>query len=297
MLKEQQEPLSVEKQIENLKELGLAINDEKSTAEFLNDVSYFRLIKAFSLGLKPKNGSYREGVNFDHIVRLYKFNSKFRQILFPIVERVEINLRCRIANYFSEKYGVLGYKDKNNFVNPDYYDEFTDDIEREINHNRRSPFVRNFQKNYVDGEIPFYALVELFSFGMLSKFYKNMQSSDKKAIAQIYGIGYTYLESWLESIAFVRNICAHYGRFYKAKLTIKPTLYKQYNKDGIDNQSAFAALLCLKHIISDDEAWAEYLDGLEKLINKYPEVDVADFGFTSNWKEYLKKVTDYETES
>ena len=34
-----------------------------------------------------------------------------------------------------------------------------------------------------------YALVELFSFGTLSKFFKNMKNEDKKAVASIYGIG------------------------------------------------------------------------------------------------------------
>ena len=289
MRKKQQEPLSVEHQIGNLKKLGLVISDDETTISFLNDVSYFRLVKAFSLGLKPRNGNYFEGVTFEQIVRLYKFNSKFRQILFPIIERAEINLRCRIANYFSEKYGVMGYKNKENFTNADYYEEFKEDIKREIKHNKRSPFVRNFRDNYIDGEIPFYALVELFSFGMLSKFYKNMQNADKKAVANTYQIGYTYLESWFESIAFVRNICAHYGRLYKAKLTIKPSLYRQYTQNGIDNQTVFAVLLCLKHIISDNEVWKEYLNDLDILIDKYPEIDVSDFGFVSNWKEYLEK--------
>lgn len=57
-LKNQQEPLSVSDQIKNLKEIGLSIEDETMAASFLNDVSYFRLIKAYSLGLKSKNGRY-----------------------------------------------------------------------------------------------------------------------------------------------------------------------------------------------------------------------------------------------
>lgn len=132
-LKEQQSPLTVDEQIENLKSLKLEIPDEKFAREFLNDVSYFRFIKAYSLGLKPKNGNYYEGVAFDKLVELYRFNSNLRALLFPLVERVEINLRCRISNYFCTKYGVLGYKDKNNFAL--YPDKFAQDIEREINRN------------------------------------------------------------------------------------------------------------------------------------------------------------------
>lgn len=81
-----------------------------------------------------------------------------------------------------------------------------EDIRTEIGRNATKPFVHNFTRYYKDGKIPLYAVIELFSFGMLSKFYSNMQSADKKAIAKIdFNVGYTYLESWLESISFVRN--------------------------------------------------------------------------------------------
>ena len=56
MLKEQQPALSVDGQVENLRNLKLFIDNDEYAKEFLNDVSYFRLIKAYSLGLKPKNG-------------------------------------------------------------------------------------------------------------------------------------------------------------------------------------------------------------------------------------------------
>ena len=107
--------MTVEEQVANLQNLGLIIESEEDARAMLNDVSYFRLIKAFSLGLKPKNGRYNEGVTFNQIVDLYKFNCNFRQILFPVIERIEVNLRCRISNYFSNTYGVLGYEDANNF--------------------------------------------------------------------------------------------------------------------------------------------------------------------------------------
>ena len=46
-LKQHQPPITVEQQIDNLKELGLVIADEECAKAFLNDVSYFRLIKAY----------------------------------------------------------------------------------------------------------------------------------------------------------------------------------------------------------------------------------------------------------
>lgn len=195
-----QPPMTIEEQVEKL-----------------NDISYFRLIKAYSLNLKPRNGNYYTGVTFEHIVELYLLNSNFRQLIFPEIEKVEINVRCRISNFFAENYGVLGYYDSDKY------------------RNSKAPFVKKFRENYEGGQLPIYALVEVFSFGTLSKFYKNMKNGDKKIVAKLFCVGYTYLESWLESIAYVRNICAHYGRLYNAKLAKTPILYKEYSKAGIRN--------------------------------------------------------------
>ena len=287
-LKQQQIPLSVNQQIDNLKALNLTIQDESLAASFLNDVSYFRFIKAYSLGLKPKNGSYYSGTTFEQLMELYLFNSNFRQLLFPLIERVEINLRCRLSNYFSVTYGVLGYKDPDNFSEKSYHDAFLQDIQAEIIRNKRAPFIKNFMSNYEDGNIPFYALVEILSFGTLSKLYKNMKNTDKKQIASIYGIGYTYLESWIENIAYVRNLCAHYGRLYNAKLTKTPKLYYQDRKLGITNNRIFGVLCCLKYLLPNDRHWMDFLDSLNLLFEKYPHADKTTMGFTKNWQELLK---------
>ena len=287
-LKQHQPPMTIDEQIENLKNIGLIVENEEYAKKILNDISYFRLIKAYSLNLKSKNGKYCEKVTFEQIVELYLFNANFRQVIFPEIEKVEINVRCRIANYFAEKYGVLGYLEADNFVNAEYHKMFLDDIEEEIRRNSKAPFVKNFHDNYEGGNLPIYALVEILSFGTLSKFYKNMKNQDKKAIAKLFGVGYTYFESWLESISYVRNICAHYGRLYNAKLSKTPILYKEYSEAGIGNNRIFGVLLCLKHLLKSDDHWNLFVDKIELLFDKYESVDIKTMGFTEKWKELLE---------
>ncbi|MCR4716793.1 MAG: Abi family protein [Lachnospiraceae bacterium] len=288
-LKQHQPSMSIDEQVDNLKSLGLIISDVDYAKRILNDVSYFRLIKAYSLGLKPKNGNYNKDVAFEQIVDLYLFNANFRQITFAEIEEIEVNVRCRIANYFADTYGVLGYKEPSNFVDEEYYNTFIRDIEEELARNSKAPFVKNFKENYEGGDLPIYALIEVFSFGTLSKFYKNMKNVDKKAVAKTFGIGYTYLESWLESISYVRNICAHYGRLYNAKLSKTPMLYKEYSQAGIGNNRIFGVLLCMKHILKNSTHWNQYVDQIETLIDKYENVDMKTMGFPKGWKELLKQ--------
>lgn len=281
--------MTVDEQIANLREKGMVIENEDFAKSFLNDVSYFRLIKAYSLGLKIKNGDYDEKVRFEDVINLYLFNSNFRQQIFLQIEKVEVNLRCRLSNYFCNHYGVFGYEDVNNFVDATHHKELLDDIRREIVRNKKAPFVKNYLQSYEDAKIPLYALTELFSFGTLSKFYKNMKNEDKKAIASIYGIGYTYFESWIEALSYIRNICAHYGRLYNVKLLKTPQLYKRYTESGIKNFRIFASLLTLKHLLPNDRHWHEFVQVIALLIDKYPSVNLGLIGFPQDWMEYLSK--------
>ena len=284
-LKEHQPPMTVDEQIANLQDKGLIIEDVEYARSFLMDVSYFRLIKAYSLGLKEKNGNYHENTRFGDIVNLYLFNAKFRQRLFAEIEKVEVNLRCRLSNYFCGKYGIFAYEDINNFaISAELYSIFYNDIQREVARNSRAQFVKNFQDNYKGGKVPLYALVELLSFGTLSKFYKNMKNEDKKAVAAFFGVGYTYFESWIENMAYVRNICAHYGRLYNVKLAKTPRLYKQYE---VGNGRIFATILALKHILPNDRHWHDFVQTVELLIKKHPSVNLHLIGFPQKWREYI----------
>ena len=280
--------MTIDEQVENLKNIGLIVDDEEYAKKILNDISYFRLIKAYSLNLKSKNGCYNKQTTFKEIVDLYLFNSNFRQLIFPEIEKVEINVRCRLANFFAEQYGVLGYLQAENFSNENYHAQFLEDIKEEVRRNSKAPFVCNFKENYEGGNLPIYALVEVFSFGTLSKFYKNMLNKDKKAIAKTFGVGYTYFESWLESISYVRNICAHYGRIYNAKLSKTPILYKEYTQVGIGNNRIYGVLLCLKYLLKDDDHWNLFVDKIELLFDKYPCVQISTMGFPENWKVLLE---------
>lgn len=279
--------LSVPQQIENLKALGLTISDEQYAQDFLGKVSYFRFIKAYSLGLKPRNGNYYANTSFEQLVQLYEFNTSFRHLLFAQIEQVEVALRCRLANYFSVVYGVTGYLNSANFANEKFHAQFITEMQAEISRNRRAPFVSNFQANYENGLLPLYALVEIFRFGTLSKFYKNMKNSDKKAIAGQYGIPYFYFESWIESIAYVRNICAHYGRLYNAKLTKTPKLYRTETSRDISNARIFGVLCCMKYLSRDYADWQDFVKHLSELIEHYPAVNIQTMGFPDDWQILL----------
>lgn len=286
-LKEHQPSITIEEQIVNLKNKGLIIEDEEYAKKILGDITYFRLIKGFSVGLKTKNGNYYEKMNFETIVELYQFNTEFRDLLFKKIELIEITFRSRVANYYCDHYGAFGYLDQNNYLDNLKFDEFIESVNKNVKKNDRAPFIINFKEHYEGNKIPFYALVEISSFGMMSKFYKNMSSIDKKRIASLYNISYTYLQSWIETISYVRNICAHCGRLYNFKLIIKPKFYPKDSVLNIDNERIFGTLICIKRILKNDENWSDFVNEINLLFEKYRNVDISTMGFVENWYEIL----------
>ena len=287
MKKIYQEPISIENQVKNLIDLGLLVEDITYAKKIFGRIYYFRLIKAYSITLK-KDGRYISGISFEDIVSLYKFDRELRQLIFETIEHIEVSLRAVITNYFSLKYGNFGYKDLSNVGKyKNRYKEALNDLERETKRNRRSPFIKNFKDNYEGGEIPLYAVIEVASFGTLSKMYKNMKNEDKSKIAKVFHTDYHYFESWIENFAYIRNICAHYGRLYGAKLTKSPKLYKEYLKKNISNNTIFATLVNLK-IVSEEENYKKFYHDLTELIARYENIELRHVGFIENWKELLK---------
>ena len=211
---------------------------------------------------------------------------ELRYTLFSLIEHIGVYLRAVITNYFSLKYGNFGYKDLSNYNKMNFQKSTLKELEREIKRNKKSPFIYNFKENYEGGEIPSYAALEVTSFGTLSKMYKNMENEDKKEIAKVLEVDYIYLESCIENLSYVRNICAHYGRLYVAKLTKTPKLYKEYLSQGISNNTIFASIINIK-ILAEDDYYDKFHTDLLELIDKYPSVELKHLGFIEKWKSIL----------
>lgn len=182
--------------------------------------------------------------------------------------------------------GTLDIKILNNYNKKNFQKSTIKELEIEIKRNKKSPFIHNFKENYEGGEIPFYAAIELTSFGTISKMYKNMESEDKKEIAKEFEVDYIYLESWIENLSYVGNICAHYGRLYGAKLTKTPKLYKEYLRQGISNNTIFASIINLK-ILAEGDYYDKFHTDLLELINKYPSVELKYLGFIEKWANII----------
>lgn len=293
------EPKSFEEQLQILKDRNMKIEDEELAISVLKMTNYYR-ITVYALQFKTEEG-YTDEATFNTMYRLYKFDKRLRHIILEILESIEISLRTYMAYHLSIKYGAEAQKNEEIFENKEFYtgyDEIgkmhhnglVDEIRNEIKKNRKELFVRHHMTKY-NGHFPIWVVVELFSFGMLSKMYINLKLEDKKAIAtNCFNVNYKLLESWLNNLSYIRNICAHYGRLYNKKMTITPMIHNKYKKDELVLNRLFISILAIKELTKNISEWDSFKKNLETLINEYIDViDLNLIGFPDNWNEILSR--------
>ena len=288
--------LSYDEQIDRLKNVhNLLISDDTAALEILKQVNYYRL-SGYGVGLLEKDDKekYIDGISLDHIYRLYKFDSLFRNKLIHVIEQLEIQLRTQISNFLALKYGQEGYLNSANFSDKKTKDgksvhaSVIESFEKECNHQKNAPFVKHHMDKY-GGHFPVWVAIELFTFGNLSSLYSIMKAEDRKEIAKLYNTEPKYLGSWVLALVEIRNICAHYSRLYNMPLKQTPYLYSenQKYKSGARNK-VFPALIVIKRMLNGDSRWVEFETQLEALMDEYDDVVRLSFmGFSKEWREVL----------
>lgn len=281
-------PTTFNEQVKIFKSRNLYVEDSEYAEKVLQRVNYYRLT-AYGLTFKDKNNKdlYNKDASFGKIISLYEFDRRLRLLLLGVLETIEIAFRTHIAYEIAHKYGPLGYKNKEHFINEEYHQAFLDELETLIQKNRRNElFVKHHYKNY-SGIFPIWVAIEVTSFGMLSKLFSNLNEDIKKHIAKTYyNVSYFYLESWLQTLSYIRNVCAHYGRLYNKSLTFKPRLFKEERKQ-FNNHHIFAAIYISQRLLTKTEG-NRFITDLEALILEYEDhIDFSHIGFPENWKELL----------
>lgn len=284
-------PKTYKEQVEIYKGRKLRIENSEYSAKILQRVNYYRL-SAYGLTLKdPTNDKqYNNNASFNKMLSLYEFDRKLRLLLLGALETIEIAFRTHISYEIAHKFGPLGYKDKDNFINEKFHKESIDELDILIKKSRKGElFIQHHFKKY-NGVIPIWAAIEVTSFGYLSKLYRNLDEVVKKHIAKVYyNVPYNYLESWLQTLSNVRNVCAHYGRLYNKKLTFKPRLFKEESKQ-FNNDLTFASIYITQRLLTKNEG-TRLITDLKALIYEFEDVlEFEHLGFPSNWTELLSNL-------
>ena len=278
-----------QEQVSMLKSHGCIIEDEATCIDFLNKVNYYRLT-AYFLPFRNADQTYKEETTFERIKMIYEFDQWLRLLIFAVVEEIEVYTRTRLAYYHGHKYGPHGYWKAENFSSAHNHDHFIVQIESEVERNKNALWVKHHRRTY-NGKFPIWVIVELFSFGMLSRFYADLPLDDRKQIAAEFHTKEAYLESWLRAVTLLRNTCAHYGRLYYAMFTSIPKIppHLKLTCTGM----LFDQLLTLKLLTPDPGIWnSVFLANISTLVEEYSEfIELTHIGFADEWESILRAAT------
>jgi abortive infection bacteriophage resistance protein len=282
-------PVSYEEQIAVMRKRGCSVKDEAAAVRFLKRVGYYRF-SGYLVAYRQADGNYSDGLSFEKASSVYDFDQNLRGIISKAVSDVEITAKSIISYYHAHRYGSLGYLDTSNFGKVHDHERFTEKLVSSIENNKNALFVRHHIKTY-GGKFPVWVAVELFTMSMISIFFADLVTGDKKTIAKEYNTDYAHLESWLHSTSVLRNICAHYGRLYNTRFHQNPKLPREYAKYADMNiRSLFKQMYMLKMLHSNHRVdWNNsVVSPLSALIEKHERaIDVNSMGFPENWEDAL----------
>lgn len=92
-------------QIEQLKNRGLIIIDDKEAAYHLSNISYYRLAGYWwPMQSDKANHIFKPNSRFEDVIALYNFDRELRIILFNVIERIEISLRTKMIFHLSHEF-------------------------------------------------------------------------------------------------------------------------------------------------------------------------------------------------
>lgn len=305
--------LTSSEQLDLLESRGLAISDRIAAEQDLERIGYYRLsgywysFRQLATNTKAESrlDQFNDGYDFHDAVALYSFDRQLRLILMDAIERIEVAIRVRVA-FEVGKLGAFAHLDASRLggicntptrkdPSVTYHQEFSAKLETAIR-DSSEVFAKHYREKY-QGQVPIWVAIELWDFGMLSRFFQMLTEHDRELVAQSFGLDGKTLLSWLESLNLVRNICAHHGRLYRRTLANAPKVpdarhYPQFHHvkrlKKVQNLRAYRLLCSMKFLLDSIESGPPWHARLRDLMLTFPRVSNAstfDYGFPDNWQD------------
>jgi len=138
---------------------------------------------------------------------------------------------------------------------------------------------------------PSWMMLEITSFGTLSFMFSNLKSGRaKRNIANHFGLYDRIFSSWLHSIVYLRNVCAHHSRLWNRVLRIQPivphnTINPWLDNSSVDNDRAYYILSIILYLMQTINPNNTIVSRFKNLLAEYPNIDVAAMGFPNGWED------------
>jgi abortive infection bacteriophage resistance protein len=281
-----------EEQLTLLRARGLTVRDPDRALHYLRHLNYYRLT-AYWLPFRDQESPrcFRQGTDFEDVLSLYVFDREFRLLPLDAIERVEVSFRTAWAYYMAHRYGPHSHLDAGLAKHVAWHVKNLASLEKEISRSDEL-FIEHYRQAYHHPEMPpIWAVCEVMSLGVLSRWVNQLPSGDLGRIAANYGLDQSVMRSFLQHLTYVRNVCAHHSRVWNRRLTItmkvpnrKPAAAAAVANTAAAPRNIYNTLVMLAYlldIISPEHQWRKRLG---KLLMDH-DIDTRQMGFPDDWKK------------
>ena len=292
--------LTITQQVKSYDDADMVIPSRENLENALKSIGFYRL-RGYSFHLYDNaTKKYLPGTNFEDILKLYHFDQNLSILIFSMISKIEVALRVRLVEALLIHGDALILQDSSIFKEKKMYWQNMSTVASEIARSNDVFIKHNFDKH--EGEIPVWAVVEVLSFGTLSKIVKNLKTGNGSTYA-VLASNYKYtskkgntvspsqkmFSSWVQAVSVLRNICAHNSRIYNRTIHTTPEIL---DVDKITPSPAhnglYQILLAMKYLRSSDEEWKLFVDEIDKLFqNNSNVISLAAMNLPTDWKAHL----------
>ena len=289
-------PLSIQDQIDLMRSRGIIIDNKELATHYLEFIGYYRL-SGYTHYFKTKEDRYRQGTTFEQVLEHYIFDRKLRILLFDAIERIEVALRSIITSAMTPKYGAFWYNKPDIFIQnignkPISGHEIALQSIREstVEQRNKDTFLKHYYDSYDYPELPpSWMVMETLSMGVVSRIFSLLIVEERKSIASFFNTKERHLVSWMRSLTYTRNLCAHHARVWNRVFTLKVESDKRYavcrdelfHKGKLYSQAVVIAILL--SVIAPNNHFEEHI---KELLNSYNHTYRKDMGFPENWNGF-----------
>lgn len=213
---------TLDEQIDLLSKRGMEISDVEKARNVLYEVGYYRLgfyWFPFEKSYPNKDNRTHEfvpGTKFDSAVKLYYFDFYLRSILLKALSKIEIAFRTKVVYIVSNEYvEIPSWFADNRVVMNKQVQHYQDGGYKAIRD--KNAIIRLHHSHYPKDEYaPAWKTIEYMTLGEIFHLFKTIHDFKiKEKVATEFGIKtLVTLESYLEVIKNIRNVCAHSNVLY-----------------------------------------------------------------------------------
>lgn len=285
--------LTYKDQLTQLQSRGLIIENEAKAIHLLEVISYYRLSGYWYPLLADKNNhAFKNNSTFETAFSLYKFDRELRLFLVRELEKIEVAIRAKMTYVLAHNRGSFWYLDSNNFRNHYKHSETIDKIKREFFRSDEE-FIQAYKQKYSDPLAPSWMIFEVSSFGIISNLYSNFKpGKDKRTVAHFFGLDDKTFSSWMHSIVYLRNVCAHHSRLWNRVMSIQPlaprnTKNQWLQNKSVSNNKTYFVLSMVIYLMNTINPNHSILERFNQMLENYPNVDTRAMGFPNNWQNEI----------